>query len=89
MAIGTARFEGVVNVGTGQSVRVRDVVESLCRQMGGDLSLLAFGSKARSPGDADRLEADVELLKSVLGWVPPQRLTSTADLGRLFDHGTL
>jgi superfamily II DNA/RNA helicase len=39
--------------------------------------------------DADRLEADVELLKSVLGWVPPQRLTSTADLGRLFDHGTL
>lgn len=87
MALATTRFEGIVNVGTGEAVRVRDVVESLCKQMGGDPSLLAFGSKARSPGDADRLEADVGLLKSVLGWAPPQRLTSSADYGRLFEYG--
>ena len=88
MALASARVAGVVNVGTGKAVRVRDVVEALCRHMGGDPALLGFGSKARSPGDADHLEADVRRMQDALGWVPPQRLGSDADFTRLFDRGT-
>ena len=69
---GDASF--LVNIGTGRAVRVRDVCQWVAESLGADPSLLEFGARQRSPGDADLLEADTSLLQHMLGWVPPQRL---------------
>lgn len=64
-----------VNVGTGIGLRVRDVVEWLCREMRADPALLRFGERARSPHDLDELVADTTKLERCLGQIPPQRLS--------------
>ena len=69
-----------VNLGTGIGIRIRDVAIKLCEAVGGDLSHLQFGSRERSPGDADLLVADTERLKRLLGWVPPSRLSGQLSL---------
>lgn len=69
-----------VNLGTGVGVRIRDVATHLCEALGGDLSLLQFGDRERSPGDADVLVADTERLERLLDWVPPSRLNGQLSL---------
>jgi nucleoside-diphosphate-sugar epimerase len=63
----------VVNVGTGKALSVRDAAGKVASLLGADPSLLRFGSRERSPGDEDLLQADVTTLQELLSWVPPQR----------------
>lgn len=70
----------IVNVGTGVAVRVRDAALWIAQGLSADPTLLRFGARSRSPGDEDALIADVTLLESVTGSVPPQRLEVGLDL---------
>lgn len=66
--------DAVFNLGTGRAVRVRDVVEWIAEAMGAPISLARFGTRRRSPGDEDLLEADMTRYSAVIGEPPPQRL---------------
>lgn len=66
-----------INVGTGKGLKVRYVVEKLCREMRADPELLRFGGRARSPHDLNELVADTTLLERCIGQLPPQRLSAT------------
>ncbi len=63
-----SRWHGAFNIGSGRSVPVRDVVESLIAASGGG-DLVRFGARS-TPGDPPRLEADVRILTEVIGYVP-------------------
>jgi UDP-glucose 4-epimerase len=77
----------LVNVGTGIAVPVREVACRIADDLGKPRSLLGFGQRPRSPGDADILEADVERLSALLGWCPPQRFREDESiLGLLGRH---
>lgn len=65
-----------VNLGTGVGLAVRDVVTRVALALEADLRLLRFGERARSPRDQAELVADTNLLKSVLGITPRQRLAA-------------
>jgi len=66
--------DAVFNLGTGQAVRVRDVVEWIVEAVGAPMSLARFGARPRSPGDEDLLEADMARYAAMIGDPPPQRL---------------
>ena len=75
---------GLVNLGTGQAVKVRDVCLWVAEGLNKNDQLLDFGARERSPGDADLITADVGRLKSILGSVPPQRLEQNMNVRTLF-----
>lgn len=78
--------QGLVNVGTGQGVRVRDAARWVAGAFGKDASQLKFGARERSPGDEDHLVADCSLLEEVLGWLPPQRVVEGMEVSLLKDE---
>lgn len=84
--LGEYTFEraDIINVGTGNSVKVKDVVYRIADEIGVSHSLLKFGKRKRSPGDADLLEADVRKLITILKWCPPQRFKNRESIIRLF-----
>ena len=73
-----------VNVGTGQEVVVKDVILAYARYLGIDISRLRFGSLPQNPHDADRIVADISILKSLDVGVPSQRLVSKMASERVF-----
>lgn len=58
---------GLVNIGSGREVRVRDVCEQLGRLLGG-AQLLGFGELVRRPDDPLRYVLAVERAAAALGW---------------------
>jgi nucleoside-diphosphate-sugar epimerase len=74
----------VVNVGTGVAPSIREVAGWIADALSRPRSLLHFGARARSPGDADLLVADTEKLEQILRWRPPQRLNASMDIHALF-----
>ncbi len=74
----------LVNLGTGAASRVRDVARWMAASLNADETLLQFGARDRSPGDADLIVADMHRLRQAIGWVPPQRLGPAMDLKALF-----
>ncbi|MBM3465719.1 MAG: NAD-dependent epimerase/dehydratase family protein, partial [Armatimonadetes bacterium] len=74
----------LVNLGTGSGVRIRDAAAWTADALGADRALLRFGAAPRSPGDENRLVADVTRLRALLSWVPPQRLRPGMDARELF-----
>lgn len=80
LALTPAAFGQVVNVGSGRALTIREVAERVATLLGADHSLLCFGSRERSPGDEDFLEADVSKLSALLSWVPPQRFLNAVKL---------
>ncbi len=78
----------LVNLGTGVALRVRDVARWIAAAVEADESLLRFGARERSPGDADLIVADVTRLRQTLGWVPEQRLRAGMDVVGLFGAGS-
>jgi nucleoside-diphosphate-sugar epimerase len=77
---------GVVNVGTGNALSVRDVAEWLVDEMGADRRLLRFGAVPRRETDEDLLEADTTRLKLLIGYVPPQRLAGISAIQGLMNE---
>jgi nucleoside-diphosphate-sugar epimerase len=64
---------GPVNVGSGDAVAVRAVVEAVARACGRP-DLVRFGARPTTPGDPPLLVADVSRLRDELGWRPRLRL---------------
>ena len=63
----------IINVGTGQALQVRAVIEHLADLCAAPRELLQFGVRQRSVHDEDIVEADVSLLATIIP-PPPQRL---------------
>lgn len=76
LALRGGEVKELVNIGTGSAVCIREVAEMVADGIGAPRSLLRFGERSRSPGDADLLVADSKHLLQLIGWVPPDRLTT-------------
>lgn len=61
--------EGALNIAAGESVSVREIVESIGRATGRP-ELIRFGAIARDPSDPPELVADVARLRREVGWRP-------------------
>jgi nucleoside-diphosphate-sugar epimerase len=61
--------EGALNIAAGESVSVREIVESIGRATGRP-ELIRFGAIARDPSDPPELVADVARLRREVGWCP-------------------
>ena len=75
VAIADAGLTGTVNVGTGEPVRLRKVVETLAELTGRSASDLEFGAIATDPDEPPMVVADVRKLRST-GWLPRHTLES-------------
>ena len=64
---------GIINIGSGKSVAVRDIA-CLLGERAGRPDLLAFGKRPLAPGEPPRLVADVGRLNRDLGFFPKYRL---------------
>jgi nucleoside-diphosphate-sugar epimerase len=74
----------LVNVGTGVALSVAEVASWVADALGRPRSLLRFGARVRSPGDADLLVAATQEMDEILRWRPPQRLRPEMDVDVLF-----
>lgn len=63
-----SELNGPVNICSGKSIRLSDIMLSEARKIGRE-DLLRLGAKKRRPWDPDRISGDVTRLLS-LGWVP-------------------
>ena len=68
---------GPVNVASGRTVSVADLVHALARAAG-RIDLVRLGARERSPGDPDAIEADVGRLRDEVGWQPELDLETAA-----------
>lgn len=66
----------VLNVATGRAVRLRDVLEELCRIAGVDPEIRVDGSLVRSD-DPPRIVGDATRLRALTGWEPRIALSQT------------
>jgi nucleoside-diphosphate-sugar epimerase len=74
-----SRVAGPINVASGEAIRVRDIVELLCR-LAGRPGVAEFGALPLQPGEPPLIVADVARLRAV-GWrreVPLERGLSAA-----------
>jgi nucleoside-diphosphate-sugar epimerase len=60
---------GPVNIASGESVRVRTIVETIARLIGGSPKI-EWGAIPDGPQDVPALAADVRKLKQATGWTP-------------------
>jgi nucleoside-diphosphate-sugar epimerase len=64
-----SEVSGAVNLGSGEGVRVREVVETLGR-LAGTPELIELGAVPRPDGDPAELVADARRLREQVGWAP-------------------
>jgi len=62
-------ISGAINVGSGEPVRVRDIVETLGRLTGAS-DLLAMGARPTNPDEPPLVVADIRKLRKLTGWAP-------------------
>jgi nucleoside-diphosphate-sugar epimerase len=62
-------WSGPFNIGAGEGVSVRQVIETLA-QASGRRDLVRFGARATSPSDPPLLVADTRVLREEFGWAP-------------------
>lgn len=60
---------GAVNIASGESCRLREIGETIMRQIGGD-GCIEFGALPNRPDDPAVLTADTGRLRDGLGWTP-------------------
>ncbi len=73
-AILDAEVEGIVNIGSGEEVTVRALVEMIADAVGAPRSMLEFGAIAAAPGDSPRVVADVRRLRNEVNFRPRWQL---------------
>lgn len=82
--------QGAVNIGSGEGVRVREVVEMLGR-LAGRPELIELGAVPRAEGDPPELVADARRLRDEVGWAPrislEDGLASTVERARAVLQG--
>lgn len=64
---------GIINIGSGDAVAIRDIA-LLLGERAGRPELLAFGRRPLAPGEPSRLAADIGRLSRELGFAPKYRL---------------
>jgi nucleoside-diphosphate-sugar epimerase len=74
VALLESEVEGPVNLGSGEGVAVRRLVEELGRAAGRP-DLIEFGALPRSPDDPPAIVADVTRLREEVGWTPTVSLS--------------
>ena len=67
VAVAISDFAGAVNIGSGEPVKVKTVVETIARVLGRG-ERVAFGALPENPGDPPKLIADVQRLNRDVGW---------------------
>lgn len=79
----------VLNIGTGQEVRLRDFAEGLARRLDtrGIVAKLRFGKRPYRSDEMMHYAPDVGLLRETLGWVPGTSLEK--GIGRFVDDAML
>ena len=75
VALLLSEVEGAVNVGTGEAVRVRDLVETIARELHGEERVL-YGVLPMRENDPPLLVADARRLREEAGWTPRYDLAS-------------
>lgn len=73
-----------VNIGTGEGVKVKCVIERFSKELNYQPTKLLFGSRERSQHDFPILIASTDIMKKTIGKIPPQRLTTEPRLLPLF-----
>ena len=68
-AVAKSGFSGPVNIGSGQAVKVQDLVAIVARLLGRE-DQIAFGALPTDPHEPPLLLADIERLSSLVGWRP-------------------
>jgi len=68
-AVAKSDFSGAVNVGSGQALKVRTIVETIARLLQREAHL-ALGALPTDPEEPPLLQADVHRLANVVGWKP-------------------
>ena len=63
------RAPQVFNVGSGQKISVRDVIETIADLMNGQ-RYLEIGARLMRPGEPESMIADIQKAKEILEWVP-------------------
>jgi len=69
VAVALSNFEGTVNIGSGEPVTVRAIVQLLGETLG-RTDLIAFGAITTNPVDPPFVLADVRRLQNEVGWRP-------------------
>ena len=69
LMLGASNISGAINVGSGEPVRVRDIVEALGR-LAGAPELLALGARPTNLDEPPLVVADVRKLRKLTGWAP-------------------
>ena len=72
-AVATSAFTGAINVGSGQPVAIRTMVETIARILG-CLDRVVFGAIPNSPSEPPFVVADVRRLSQEIGWRPSYTL---------------
>lgn len=75
VALLRSKLSGPVNVGSGEPVAVRDVIDRVARACGRP-DLVKLGARETPPTDPPLLVADASRLRDELGWTPTIDLTS-------------
>lgn len=73
LAVVTANASGIFNLGSGQSIKVRDIVTQV-RDMIASKAELGFGEVPYRPDQVMHLEADIAAISAATGWVPNIKL---------------
>jgi nucleoside-diphosphate-sugar epimerase len=63
---------GIINLGSGKYVQVKDYVTEFWRKLGGDMDKLKFGARTLHPGEPDQPKSyfDLTRLKRLTQWQP-------------------
>ncbi len=69
LAVARSKFEGAVNIGSGEPVTVRRIVQLIGEILKGS-DRIAFGAVKTNPVDPPFLVADVRRLRNDIGWRP-------------------
>ena len=68
-SVAQSDLSGPVNVGSGQAIKVRTLIEAVARYLQREKNL-ALGALPSNPQEPPSLQADVRRLASVVGWKP-------------------
>ena len=73
-AILDGEVEGIVNIGSGEEITVRALVEIIADAVGVPRPMLKFGAIAAAPGDSPRVVADIRRMRAEVGFRPRRLL---------------
>ena len=71
-------FCGDINIASGQSVTLKDLITSIGDKLDAG-NRIDFGKRKRQPGEAPRITAETKRLSDIVGWQPQHTLDAALD----------